>query len=65
MTFQSDASNLVAGDTNDSTDVFVADLMTWAVIRVSVASDGAGGNGMGPSTGCPKLPFRQKKILQF
>ncbi|MFG1667317.1 TolB family protein [Streptomyces sp. Y7] len=39
--FTADASNLVAGDTNDVSDVFVRDLRTGAVERVSVASDGS------------------------
>ena len=40
VAFQSDASNLVAGDTNASTDVFVHDLQTGSTTRVSVDSDG-------------------------
>jgi Tol biopolymer transport system component len=38
--FESAASNLVAGDTNDSTDIFVRDLQTATTTRVSVAHDG-------------------------
>lgn len=45
VAFDSDASNLVEGDTNDATDVFVRDLCTGATARVSVAADGAEGNG--------------------
>ncbi|MFD7662271.1 TolB family protein [Streptomyces sp. NPDC059788] len=41
VTFDSDATNLVPGDTNGQTDIFVKDLRTGAVERVSVASDGA------------------------
>jgi MYXO-CTERM domain-containing protein len=41
VTFASTASNLVAGDTNASPDVFVKDLSTGAVERVSVATGGA------------------------
>jgi Tol biopolymer transport system component len=41
VAFVSDARNLVAGDTNGRIDVFVKDLATGAVERVSVASDGA------------------------
>ena len=44
VAFSSWASNLVAGDTNDTTDVFVRDRATGATTRVSVASDGAQGN---------------------
>jgi hypothetical protein len=38
--FQSDASNLVDGDTNSATDVFVRDLRAGTTRRVSVAGDG-------------------------
>jgi hypothetical protein len=40
VAFASAASNLVAGDTNDVTDVFVRDVVTKAVERVSVPSGG-------------------------
>jgi Tol biopolymer transport system component len=40
MAFVSDASNLVSGDTNGWTDVFVHDRQTGQTTRVSVASDG-------------------------
>ena len=51
VTFESQASNLVAGDSNGSTDVFVKDLSTGAVQRVSVTNGGAqfGGGGSTPS----------------
>lgn len=42
--FESDASNLVAGDTRGATDLFHKDLDTGAIIRVSTASDGAEAN---------------------
>ncbi len=45
LTFQSDASNLVDGDTNGVTDVFKADNVGGHVERPSVASDGTEGNG--------------------
>ena len=41
VAFESEASNLVAGDTNDSIDVFVRDLLTMTTTRVSVANDGS------------------------
>ncbi len=44
VTFSSWASNLVAGDTNDSQDVFVHDRATGITERVSVASDGTQSN---------------------
>jgi Tol biopolymer transport system component len=40
VAFESEASNLVTGDTNDSIDVFVRDLLTATTTRVSVAQDG-------------------------
>ncbi|MFC4534130.1 S8 family serine peptidase [Sphaerisporangium dianthi] len=40
VVFASMASNLVPDDTNDDLDVFVTDLRTGAIERVSVASDG-------------------------
>src|SRR5204863_349490 len=45
VAFQSDATNLVAGDTNGTTDVFVHDRQTGTTERVSVASGGTEGNG--------------------
>ena len=50
MTFESDATNLVTGDTNDVTDIFVRDICLGATgcmpstIRASVAGDGAQSN---------------------
>jgi len=44
VVFPSNATNLVAGDTNGSTDVFVRDRQTGVTERVSVASDGTQGN---------------------
>ncbi|MFZ5819138.1 MAG: hypothetical protein ACOYYJ_04475 [Chloroflexota bacterium] len=41
VAFSSNAPNLVAGDTNDQTDVFVHDRQTGATSRVSVSSTGA------------------------
>jgi len=46
VTFFSDASTLVAGDTNGYTDSFVHDTQTGVTTRVSVASDGTQGNGI-------------------
>ncbi|MEG4405713.1 calcium-binding protein [Microcoleus sp. MON2_D5] len=44
VTFSSEASNLVPGDTNDSEDIFVRDLSTNTTTRVSVSSTGNQGN---------------------
>ena len=45
VAFWSDASNLVATDTNGASDVFVHDRTTGVTERVSVDSTGAQGNG--------------------
>ncbi|HMB22438.1 MAG TPA: hypothetical protein VKP08_06405, partial [Anaerolineales bacterium] len=42
--FVSDATTLVSGDTNNTTDVFVHDLETHATTRISVASSGTQAN---------------------
>lgn len=44
VAFESEASNLVSGDTNGRDDVFVHDRQTGQTIRVSVASDGTEGD---------------------
>ncbi len=46
VTFQSTANNLVSGDTNGSSDIFVHDRQTGATSRVSVDSSGTEGNGV-------------------
>src|SRR6266567_3491186 len=45
VAFHSTATNLVAGDTNGKTDVFIHDRQTGITERVSVASGGTEGNG--------------------
>ncbi len=45
VVFDSTASNLVAGDTNGVEDIFVKDLLTGTLERVSVSSEGAGADG--------------------
>ena len=45
VAFTSSASNLVAGDTNGVSDIFVYDIATGAMNRVSVTDDGSQGNG--------------------
>jgi hypothetical protein len=45
VAFTSQATNLVAGDTNGSADVFVRDLQTNTTTRVSVATDGTQRSG--------------------
>jgi WD40-like Beta Propeller Repeat len=44
VAFTSDATNLVSGDTNGQTDVFVRDTLNGATERVSVSTSGAQGN---------------------
>jgi Tol biopolymer transport system component len=45
IAFSSEATNLVANDTNGVYDVFVHDQQTGLTSRISVASDGTQGNG--------------------
>jgi len=45
VAFESFASNLVSGDTNGGTDIFVRDTLTNTTRRVSVSSSGAEGSG--------------------
>ena len=45
VAFESDASNLVSGDTNQTADVFVRDRVAGTTERVSVSSDGSEANG--------------------
>src|SRR5262249_8085836 len=49
VSFDSLASNLVAGDTNGVLDVFLRDRNTGTTTRVSVDSSGAQGNGASSS----------------
>lgn len=51
IAFSSEASNLVPGDTNGREDVFVKNLSTGTVTRVSLGLDGSQGNNVsrGPS----------------
>ncbi|HEX9092974.1 MAG TPA: hypothetical protein VF902_03240, partial [Coriobacteriia bacterium] len=48
VAFSSYASNLVAGDTNGTPDVFVHDSITGATTRVSIDSSGAQGDATSP-----------------
>ena len=52
VTFRSDATNLVVGDTNGVRDVFVHDLQTGRTARVSLADDGQEG---GANSGQPSI----------
>lgn len=46
VAFVSGSTNLVGGDTNGVTDVFVRDMVLGTTSRVSVASDGSQANGL-------------------
>lgn len=43
--FESSSNNLVSGDTNNTSDIFVHDRNTGATTRVSISSNGNQGNG--------------------
>ena len=45
VAFESSATNLVAGDTNSASDIFLRDRQTGTTIRVSVAADGSEADG--------------------
>ena len=45
VTFASDATNLAAGDTNDTTDVFLEDRSTGVLERITVSAGGAQADG--------------------
>ena len=45
MAFESDATNLVSGDTNGTADIFVHDRQTGTTERVSVATGGSQATG--------------------
>lgn len=45
VVFESNASNLVAGDTNGSYDIFTKNLVTGAITRISTTADGTQANG--------------------
>jgi Tol biopolymer transport system component len=45
VAFESDASNLVSGNTNGSRDIFLRDTQTGTTTRLSVDSNGTQGNG--------------------
>lgn len=46
VVFESDATNLVSGDTNGTTDVFVKDLVTGTLTRASTSSSGTQATGV-------------------
>jgi Ca2+-binding RTX toxin-like protein len=62
IVFQSDASNLVLGDTNGAMDVFVKDLLTGVVERVSTGANGEEANNQ--STNARFHPDGQRVVFQ-
>ena len=60
VAFESDATNLVVGDSNDATDIFVHDLDTGKTTRVSVDSNGT--QATGPSFE-PTLSFNGQVVV--
>lgn len=61
IAFASSASNLVPGDTNNATDIFVRDTVAKTTTRVSVASDGTQANG---SSSAPSMKFCDTVVYQ-
>ena len=62
ITFQSEASNLINGDTNDSMDVFVHDIQSGLTSRVSVATDGTQANS---TSGIPSISADGRYVALF
>lgn len=60
IAFQSDASNLVPNDTNGERDIFVRDLLTGTIERVSVDSSGAQASGASLT---PELSFDGRWVV--
>jgi pimeloyl-ACP methyl ester carboxylesterase len=60
--FQSDASNLVSGDTNADWDIFLRDTQTNTTERVSVDSNGAQGDG-GSGSGLGSISFDGRYVI--
>ncbi|MFN8021331.1 MAG: hypothetical protein U0Q03_07370 [Acidimicrobiales bacterium] len=63
VAFNSAASNLVAGDTNNSMDVFVRDLQTQQTERVSVSSSEAQATGGGGGSFDPGISFDGSRVV--
>jgi Tol biopolymer transport system component len=62
VAFLSNASNLVSGDTNDKSDIFVHDMQTGKTTRVSIASDGTQGNSI---TGEPSISANGRYVVFY
>lgn len=55
VVFASDAANLVPGDTNETTDVFVRDRVARRTVRVNVATDGTQANDISSQYASPNI----------
>lgn len=55
VAFTSEASNLVPGDTNNSTDVFLRDLVSRTTTRISISSNSIQANDECPLDGVPSI----------
>jgi Tol biopolymer transport system component len=62
ITYASDASNLVPGDSNNASDVFAFDRKTGTTERVSVASNGTQGND---GSGDPSISADGRYVTYF
>jgi Tol biopolymer transport system component len=65
VVFTSDATNLVAADTNGVDDVFVRDLKSGAIVRVSVDSNGNEGLGASGSSYGPAISARGRFVAFY
>ena len=60
VVFSSDASNLVVGDNNESSDIFIHDMVSGETTLISISSDGTQGNG---STYIPSISADGRYVL--
>ncbi len=63
VAFASNATTLVAGDTNAGTDIFVRDRLAGITERVSVATDGAQGNADSSSASFPAISANGRCVV--
>lgn len=65
VAFESEASNLVAGDTNKALDVFVHDLITGGTARISVTTNGTQAGGYSTVSGAPVMSADGRYVAFF
>ncbi|GEM_PF-1058966 len=63
ITYQSSATNLVSGDTNAKTDVFLYDTQTATTTRISVASNGAQSNDHSSTMSSPSISSDGRYVI--